>query len=359
MTSVASPLQDYAVTGACGLAWLRVREYISSSMTPNSRRSYLVPAVGLFFVAPLVAEFLLGDLPIKMLGTLVILAPMYGGGALLIREFTRRAGRGWPTIFVLAFAYAVLEEAFTTQTLFNPNYLHLNLHLLDPGYIPALGIGGWWTVFVLTLHTVWSISTSIALVESLVPDRATTPWLGNLGLSVVGVLFVLAAVASTRFEIKQDHFIASTRQFVAAAIVCVVAIVAAFLLPKRSDVRVPGNVPSPWIMGAIALVAGSIFLTVPKDWAWGAVGIYFLLYIGVIVAVATWSRRMAWGASHRLGLAGGAALAYAWHAFIQKPAVGQAGVGFRVGNAIFAASLIVLLIFAARKTSAMEAAPTI
>src|SRR5580698_952454 len=104
---------------------------------PGIRR--VAPAIGLFFVAPLVAEFLLGDLPIKMLGTLVILAPMYGGGALLIREVVRRSGRGWPTIFVLAFAYAVFEEAFTTQTLFNPDYLKLNLHLLNPAYIPELG----------------------------------------------------------------------------------------------------------------------------------------------------------------------------------------------------------------------------
>src|SRR5208282_6295453 len=91
----------------------------------------VAPAIGLFFVAPLVAEYLLGDLPIKMLGALVILAPMYGGGAILIREVVRRTVRGWPTIFVLAFAYAVFEEAFTTQTLFNPDYLHLNLHLLE------------------------------------------------------------------------------------------------------------------------------------------------------------------------------------------------------------------------------------
>src|SRR5580692_13187690 len=191
---------------------------------PISGPRRVAPAIGLFFLAPLVAEFLLGDLPIKMLGTLVILAPMYGGGALLIREFARRTGKGWPTIFVLAFAYAVLEEAFTTQTLFNPNYLHLNLHLLQPAYIPALGIGIWWTIFVLTLHTVWSISTSIALVEALVPDRATTPWLGWPGLSITAILFVLAAVASTKIEIKQDHFIASTRQFVAAAVVCIIVI---------------------------------------------------------------------------------------------------------------------------------------
>src|SRR5580692_11797258 len=165
----------------------------------------VAPAVGLFLVAPLVAEFLLGDLPINLLAALVLLAPLYVGGALLIREVVRRSGRGWPTILVLAFAYAVFEEAFTTQTLFNPNYLHLNLHLLDPAYISALGIGVWWTIFVLTLHTVWSISVSIGLVEALVPDSATTPWIGPIGLTVVSILFVLAAIASTRFEIKQDH----------------------------------------------------------------------------------------------------------------------------------------------------------
>jgi hypothetical protein len=316
---------------------------------PGIRR--VAPAIGLFFIAPLVAEFLLGDLPIKMLGTLVILAPMYGGGALLIREFVRRTGRGWPSIFVLAFAYAVFEEAFTTQTLFNPNYLHLNLHLLEPAYIPALGIGIWWTVFVLTLHTVWSISVSIALVEALVPDRATTPWLRGIGLAVVAVLFVLAAVASTRFEIKQDHFVASKAQFAWAAVVCAIAIIAAFRLPVRSPALMPGWVPGPWLVGAAALIAGSVFLVVPNVWAWRAVGIYLLMDLAIIIAVSALSKREAWNAQHQLALAGGAALAYAWHAFIQQPAVGNSGLSFRVGNAIFAAALIVLLVVAARRTA--------
>ena len=314
----------------------------------------LAPAIGLFFLAPLVAEFLLGDLPIKMIGTLVILAPMYGGGALLIREFARRTGKGWPTIFVLAFAYAVLEEAFTTQTLFNPNYLHLNLHLLEPAYIPALGIGAWWTIFVLTLHTVWSISTSIALAEALVPERAMKPWLGTLGLSVVGVLFVLAAIASTRFEIKQDHFVASAAQFGAAAVVCVLAIVVSFLLPASSTSKRSGSAPSPWIIGFGALAAGSIFLMVPKAWGWLAVGIYVVLDLVMIALISVMSGRSGWDSRHRLGLAAGAALTYAWHSFIQMPAVGSAGTGFRIGNAIFAAGLLILLFFAARRTSRYE-----
>jgi hypothetical protein len=159
--------------------------------------SMKIPAVILFFLSPLVAEFLLGNLPITMLPALLVLAPFYGGGALLIREAVRHTRRGWLSIFLLGLVYGIFEEAFTTQSLFNPDYLKLNLHLLDPAYIPALGIGAWWTIFVLTLHTVWSIATSIALAEALVPDQAATPWLGRIGIVVSGALFVFGAVATT------------------------------------------------------------------------------------------------------------------------------------------------------------------
>ncbi len=325
--------------------------------TPPSTLRRVAPAIGLFFLAPLVAEFLLGDLPITMLGALVVLAPLYGGGALLIREVVRRTGRGWPSIFVLAFSYAVLEEAFTTQTLFNPNYLGLNLHLLDPAYIPALGIGIWWTIFVLTLHTVWSISTSIGLAESLVPDRATTPWLGSVGLAVLSILFVLAVVASTIFAIKQDrnHFVASKAQFLSAAIICVLAAVTAFFLRKRRmAAAASGYVPAPWLVGCIALVGGSIFLLIPNKWGWLAVALYLILDLAIIALVREWSHRIGWDSRHRLALAGGAALAYAWHAFIQNPAVGGAGAVDRIGNGLFALGLVILLAIASRRTNARE-----
>jgi hypothetical protein len=311
----------------------------------------ILPAIGLFFLAPFISEYLLGDFPLTKLGYMFILAPLYGGGAVLIREVVRRWGRGWPTILVLAFAYAVLEEAFTTQTLFNPNYLKLNLHLLDPAYIPALGIGGWWTVFVLTLHTVWSISTSIALIEACVPSRATTPWLGGMGLTVDSLLFVLAAVASTRFQMKNDPFRASKAQFVVSAIVVVVAAVVAFLLPSRPAGTNPSPAPSPWLPGAIGLFAGSLFLIVPRTWAWGAVAIYLARDLLVIFAITAMSHRSGWGGSHRLALAAGAALAYGWHAFIQKPVDGTTGLAIRGSNALCLMIVLVLIDFAARRQS--------
>ena len=188
---------------------------------------------------------------------------MYGGGALLIREIARRTGGGWPMMITLALAYGIFEEAFTTQTLFNPNYPGLNLHLLDHAFIPALGIGAWWTVFVLTLHTVWSVSVSIGLAEALVPDRATEPWLRALGLTIVSVLFVAVAVMMTNFSIKSDHdhFVAMKAQFAWSAGVVVVIGAAAFFLPKywRKD---SSAAPNPWILG-IAPGAGVIIRAYP------------------------------------------------------------------------------------------------
>jgi hypothetical protein len=60
--------------------------------------STVTSATGRLFLIPLAAEFLLGNIPIAMLAALVTLAPLYGGGALLIRDLTRRAGRGVPTM---------------------------------------------------------------------------------------------------------------------------------------------------------------------------------------------------------------------------------------------------------------------
>ncbi len=314
----------------------------------------IAPAVALFFLSPLVAEYLLGDFPLSKLGFLLFLAPFYGGGAILIREITRRTGRGWPTILTLALAYGIFEEAFTTQTLFNPDYLGLHLHLLEPAFIPALGISAWWTIFVLTLHTVWSISVPIAIMEALVPQRAQTPWLKWLGPSIVTLFFVLIACTMTVHSIQSDshHFMASNRQFVVSAVCCVVVAVAAFLLPRRSAERHPGNPPSPWITGALSLAASSIFLVAPRTWGWGAVAIYLALDLLMILAVTAWSRLEGWNGLHILSLGGGAALAYAWHAFIQQPVTGKADLGMRIGNAILALGTILLLYAAARRTAA-------
>lgn len=315
---------------------------------PKTRTGTLAPAVTLFFFAPFIAEFLLGDLPLTMLPALIVLAPMYGGGALLIRELVRRTGRGWPSILLLAICYGVVEEAFTTQSLFNPDYLHLHLGLLKPAYIGALGIGGWWTLFVVTLHAGWSICCSIAVVECLRPGKAKSPWLGRSGLAITAILFVGGAVIATNIGLRQDHFTASRAQFASAAAVCVLLAAAALLVPSTLPTSVqPSFTPKPFIVGLTTLLAGSAVLLTPNTWAWGAVALTAALDGGVIALLWVWSRSPAWSMREQLAAAAGAALAYGWHAFLQTPAVNAGSiVAVRVGNGLFLAFAVAFISFA-------------
>jgi hypothetical protein len=68
-----------------------------------------VSVLALLLLAPWVGEFLLGNISMRRLPALMILALLYGCGALLIREVTRRTRRGWLTILLLGAAYGIIE----------------------------------------------------------------------------------------------------------------------------------------------------------------------------------------------------------------------------------------------------------
>ncbi|MGW7679513.1 hypothetical protein ACWGID_02150 [Kribbella sp. NPDC054772] len=311
------------------------------------RRS--LPALGLFFLSPLVGEFLLGNIPINALFALLTLAPLYGGGAVLIREIVRRQGWGYPSVLILALAYGVIEEGITTQSLFNPNYAHLRL--LDPGHLSALGMGAPWTLLVLSLHTVWSITVPIVLMESL-SRRPREPWLGKIGLSVYGALFVVGVIATTAFGYGQDPFRASAGQNIGVG-VAIVVLVALAVRVGRKSLRTAGNapagnVPSAWIVGVTALVLSSAWMVVNDQIknGWLDAVVMLALQILAVLVFVTWSRRTGWTRLHSLAAAGGALLTYAWHAFPESPVFDTSRTVDLIGNAVFALVAVAVLISA-------------
>jgi hypothetical protein len=173
-----------------------------------SRR--VAPAVGLFFLAPLVGEYLLGNVSIVEIWALPVLALLYGGGAILIREVARHTGRGWPAMLVLGLAYGLIEAGLIDQTLFKPPELTTGV-VGAATYVPALGISVSDLLAFVVGHAGWSIGVPIALVEALVPTRRTTPWLGRAGLAATGALYLLGAVLVFRF-MQQDSGGSSPRR---------------------------------------------------------------------------------------------------------------------------------------------------
>ena len=276
----------------------------------------IAPALALLVLSPLVAEFLLGDFSIRQLGLVVVLLPQYGGGALLVRETARRAGKGWPSMILLALAYALIEEGFTTQSLFNPNYA--GLRLLDYGFIHALGTSLDWAVFVLTLHVVWSVASCIAIAEALAGSRWATPWLGKLGLGVTVFLFLLGCAFTTIFTLKTFPFVASPWQFAGVAIAVVASIVTALKFFDGSGTRVHGSAPPVWLPAALSLgLCSSFYLLYERGSQKGlhpAVTLAGMLALEVmaIACITVWSQRSGWGPRHVLALATGAILTYGW-----------------------------------------------
>jgi hypothetical protein len=314
----------------------------------------IAPAVALYFLAPFVAEFLLGDFPITMILLIFPLSFMYGGGALFIRELVRRTGRGWPTIILLALAFGVVEEGLLTQSLFNPDYL--NAHLMDDGFVPSLGIAIPWTLFVLTIHTIWSISTPIAVVEESTRDRRTTPWLGLPGFIASGVLFVVGCAATFAFTYPETHFMASPAQIGVSVAVAAGLVVTAFLLPRRTAVR-PGAVPSPWLVFGLALAAGVVIRIDRLFPAAVSVVLFLIVMAAGITLVLRWSARAGWGPWHRFALAVAAVLTYAWAAFFQKPVENSDATINLITHIVFAAVALLIIWYAQRRIRHREPSP--
>lgn len=309
----------------------------------TSRR--IAPALGLFFLAPLVGEYLLGNVPFEALHLMPFLAPMYGGGALLIREVARRSGRGWPTIILLACAYGVLEPGVLDQSLFNPSFEGWDFQRV--AQVPALGISAYHAQAFIAGHAIWSISVPIAIVESLVHARRTTPWLGLPGLAVTGVVFVLGSALIFSYLRSTTGFLASAPQLAGAAGVTVALVAFAFALPRRHGPASDRPAPRPAQVGVVAFVTSSAFVARPESWLGVALGIVLLAAMAVLIS--HWSRRAGWATAQRLALAGGALLTYGWVAFVLLPMAGNASTVNLVGQAALVVAAITLLVLTSRR----------
>nr|WP_295885485.1 hypothetical protein [uncultured Devosia sp.] len=297
-------------------------------------------ALTLLLLSPFVGEFVLGNSPATELYLLPVLVPLYGAGALLVRELGRRAG-GWPSIALLALAYSLLQPALIEMSLFNPRFGGVDFSALFlPGFSPHYAL-----VFVGG-HFIWSICLPILLVELICRrDVATAPWLGRLGLVGVAILFVLGlALYLDEFQTTQ-HFVAPWPHLAVSALAVVALIALALRWPSIRVASGDGWVPNPLAIGLGALVLSSAFFAAPEDWS----GVALKLAALAIAAfcILRWTRSVRWTRLHGSALAAGTMLTYVWGSFILISLMGRTTAfdfAAQIGVAILAIAVCAIAI---------------
>ncbi|WP_146607755.1 hypothetical protein [Spongiactinospora gelatinilytica] len=331
---------------------------------PPRTATRLPPVLGLLLLAPVCAEYLAGyddstGNVTELLGGLVVFVPLYGCAALIVRETARRAGRGWPTMLLLATAFGVLQPGMIDQAMFNPSYRDIDYlgPMLEATYIPALGLGGYLSLGWVAGHVIFSVCAPIAIVETFVPDRRATPWLGLPGLAVAVVAFGLAAAFVVKWHLDTEGFVPTAAQLTGAGAVVVALIVTAFATGRRPAPPIGRPAPGPWVVGAVAFV----LLLVPDlfglvvEWAgldpamaidWRGFAVLAGRLAVLLALLWAWSRRTGWRAHHRLAVAGGALLSTSVTAFVTEP-IGDVTAAAKLWHNMFFLIVVVLLVASA------------
>ena len=320
-----------------------------------SPKMRLMAALGLFFLSPFIGEFLLGNIPITMLWLLPILALLYGSGCIMIREVSIRLNLNWGGMLLLCLVYAIFEEAFNTQSLFDPNYL--GLRLLDYGFIPSLGMGSWWSTYVLGIHVIWSTAVPIALIEYLSPQTSKSPFMGNVGLMVVTLLFLLVCFMPILTR-NENTFIASNGQMIASAGAIILLTVTTLLFGRHKKITATNNQKSPGAIavGSVAFLLSSAFMAttflMQKIPAGVNVAAMIILFTTGCLLCWHWSKQSNWSAKHGLSFISGLILTYGWYGFVQVPSIGGVSPFIdTMGNILFSGIALLLIYLAWRKSS--------
>lgn len=310
-------------------------------------RTAWLPALGLFVLAPVCAEYLWGyddstGHPGTLVGNLVVFSPLYGAPALLIREVARRHGLGWPGILLLAAAFGVVEAGIVDQSMWSTAYRDIPYwqDMSVPTYVEPIGLSLYLATSFVGGHVILSIGSPVALVETLAPRRKREPWLGPVALAVVALLYLGACALVLKDAFDTDEATATWGQLLGCAVVTLALVVAAFRIGSRPALIVPGSVPRPLLVWALAFVAMIGWVAIPPSRIGTA--LVSLIALAVVALVWHWSHRGDWDQAHVLALASGAVVAAGCFAFATTP-IGDVSDTEKYGHNVALLALVVIL----------------
>lgn len=283
--------------------------------------------------------------PLALLGNLVFFAMLYGCPALLIREFTRRTGRGWTTMLVLSAAAGLVQAGLLDQSLFAERYGDVRgwEESFRATAISPLGVSASMLQGFLLGHVVYSFCAPIALAEAMCPSIAHRPWLGRAGIIVATGLWLLVAAA-----IVADAGHASPRELTVTLLV-VVGLVVVALRVGGSAPRAGTRTPRAGTLLVAGFVAASLHAVMPTTWV-GTIGAV-LIATAAAVGLVRAARGSTWGLPHCAAIATGVLLSRGALAFTYYPVVGHTSAAAKYGhNVTMLAFVVAIGAYAARRS---------
>ena len=347
-----------------------------------SLRTRLAAALTLAVLAPFVGEYLLGNVPVQELWALPILGPLYGGGALLIRELAVRLRLDALGVLLLGAAYGLIEAGLVDQSLFSPSFEGLEFQAVTP--VPLLGISAHAALGFVAGHAIFSIGVPIALTGLLFPATRNRPLTGPVGLALVVALYAAGCWLVFREMLSTEGFMATPMQRLGALAGVLLLVGAALRREGRdrpaappgyaSDRALTGpdetgeqgdhygyrgtrawgsawHPPAPLWVGLLSFLACGLDMSLPETWTGVALMAAWLAAAGLVVP--RFARHQAWTARHTLALAAGALLTFAWVGFVLASILAPGDVLRHVGNAGFALVAVTLLLGARRRIGRM------
>jgi hypothetical protein len=148
----------------------------------------------LFFLAPAVAELLLGSSPpSEFFNPLIflLLTSLYGSGAVIVREAKVRWNKGYVSTFILGSAYGIIEEGLMVKSFFDPEWMDLGVlgvygRWLDTNWV--------WAEWLTIYHAIFNIAIPIVLVELAYPKKRNNRWVGNK--KFLGLIILLGSITA-------------------------------------------------------------------------------------------------------------------------------------------------------------------
>jgi hypothetical protein len=189
------------------------------------------PALALFLLSLAIGELLSGSSPpLEFFNPLsfLLLASLYGSGAVLIRELKIHWHRDYRGVLLLGAAYGILEEGLMVKSFFDPNWM-------DLGSLGSfgrwLGVNWVWAEMLIIYHAVFSIAIPILLIELAYPKQKDARWMSRRWC--VALTLILAAVTGLGYLFLTPYRPPLLYYFL-AALAMTLFVAAAYRLPRQN-----------------------------------------------------------------------------------------------------------------------------